>query len=76
MREKSNVGTSGMDGIDFKESKNGITSRLWSGTKAKRDTLHSRIQNYQRDESARRSERATQRKHRGHIKMPLHLLVM
>ena len=34
------------------------------GTKAKSDTVHSRIQNYQRDESARQSERTTQRKGR------------
>lgn len=35
------------------------------GTKAKSDTVHNRIQNYQREESARQSERATQRKSRG-----------
>lgn len=35
------------------------------GRKAKSDTIHDRIQNYQRDESARQSERATQRKNRG-----------
>ena len=35
------------------------------GTKAMRDTLHSRIQSYQREQSARQSERATQRKGRG-----------
>ena len=34
-------------------------------TKAKSDTVHSRIRNYQRDESARQSERTTQRKDRG-----------
>ena len=35
------------------------------GTKLKRGTLHSRIQSYQRDESARQSERTTHRKDRG-----------
>ena len=35
------------------------------GTKVKHDTVHNRIQSYQRDESARQSERITQRKDRG-----------
>lgn len=35
------------------------------GTKVKRDTVRNRIQNYQREESARQSERTTQRKDRG-----------
>ena len=35
------------------------------GTKVKRDTVHSRLQSYQREESARQSERATQKKDSG-----------
>ena len=35
------------------------------GTGVKRDTVHSRIQSYQRDEFVRQSERATQKKDRG-----------
>ena len=35
------------------------------GTKKKGDSIHDKIQNYQRNEFARRSERATQRKDRG-----------
>ena len=35
------------------------------GTKVKRDTVHSRIQSYQREQSARQSEQATHRKDKG-----------
>ena len=35
------------------------------GTKAKRDTVHNRIQNYQKEQSVRQSEQATQRKDKG-----------
>lgn len=34
------------------------------GTKLKRDTVHNRIQNYQRNESAQQSKQTTQRKDR------------
>ena len=35
------------------------------GTKVKRDTVHNRIQNYQREESTRQSKRSTHRKDKG-----------
>lgn len=35
------------------------------GTKTKRDTVHNRIQNYQRDQSSQQSEQTTKRKDRG-----------
>ena len=35
------------------------------GTKVERDTVHSRIQSYQRDESTRQSKQTTRRKDRG-----------
>ena len=35
------------------------------GTKAKSDTLHDRIQSYQKDKSARQSEQIARRKDRG-----------
>ena len=35
------------------------------GTRKKSDTIHNRIQSYQKDQSARQSERTTQRKDRG-----------